>query len=185
MSGLKRSEVHALPFERSSHGLLASGRATGAPGLADGSKFRPVVDDDTEAKLFRTLRAPSRAARKRRQVASPAGTGEGGGATPCVAAALAVFSRHASGTPHPALRATLPRERERVGLCAWRAWGRQAVGHVEHGLDQSFSGFGTVGNPAATPETPSPCGTITPASSATCAAVLPEAYCAGGEACAR
>ncbi len=135
-------------------------------------KFRPVVDDDTEAQLFRKLRNPSRSKRKDRRALPAAGTGEGGGATPCVAAALADFCRSASGT--------LPRERERVGLCAWRAngqVGRQGSGQVgkqvEHGLDQSFSGFGTVGKPAATPETRATCTVGAPASPRHAAGILP------------
>lgn len=154
--------------------------------------FRPVVDDDTEAKLFREKRAPSRAARKRRQVASPAGTGEGGGKTqdPVAAAALAAISVFAgeflpSGTLAARFCSVGAGRAAPLSAVPGRQGGGRFGSHVEHGLHQSFSGFGAVGNPAAAPETPSPCRTITPASSATCAAVLPEAYCAGGEACAR
>lgn len=146
------------------------------------SGFRPVVSDDTEAQLFRAKRAPSRAARKRRQVASPAGTGEGGGATPCVVAALAAISVPAgeflpSGTlaarfcPVAAGRAApLAAVSGRQGS---GQVGRQVGKQVEHGLDQSFSGFGTVGKPAATPETRATCAVGAPASPRHAAGILP------------
>jgi hypothetical protein len=148
--------------------------------------FRPVVSDDTEAQLFRAKRAPSRAARKRRQVASPAGTGEGGGATPCVVAALAAISVPAgeflpSGTlaarfcPVAAGRAApLAAVSGRQGS---GQVGRQVGKQVEHGVNQSFSGFGTVGKPAATPETRPQCGANAPKSSATCGGGLTEGGC--------